>query len=72
MNPTGFVPLYLKRITTGNNTGTHIFTQTGSRCLKCHHTSFFLVAPRAVYISSNLIVCFHAAADLPNSSLKKY
>lgn len=71
MNPTGFVPLHLKRLSSGNNTGTGIFTQTGSHCLKCYCASFLLVAPRAIYISLNLIVCFHAAADLPHSSLKK-
>lgn len=72
MNPTGFVPLHLKHVSSGNNTGTGIFTQTGSHCLRCYCASFFLVAPRAIYISLNLIICFHAAADLPNSSLKKY
>lgn len=67
MNPTGFVSLYLKRLATGNNTGNSIFTQAGSHRLKCHCTSFFSVAPRAVCISPNLIFCFHAAEDLPNS-----
>lgn len=72
MSPIGFVLLYLKHLTTRNNTGTGIFTQAANHCLKCHCTSIFLVAPRAVYISLNLIVPFHTAADLPNSSSKKY
>lgn len=72
MNPTGFVPLHLKLLSSGNNIGTGIFTQNGSHSLKCYCASFFLVAPRAIYISLNLMACFHAATDLPNRSLKKY
>lgn len=71
MNPTGFVALHLKHLTTGNTAGTGIFTQTGSHHLKCHFTSFFLSST-----SSCLYVIefnsFHAAADLHNTPLNKY
>lgn len=68
MNPTGFVLLHLQCLTTGNTTGTDIFTHH----LECPFSSFFSVASWAVYISLNFIVCFHAAADLSNGPLYEY